>query len=169
MTPSKSCVTLHPPTPMVDNVDDYEYLYLTEALSSYPKCYTTEWNELFENIKTHVCDDISSYFFNPTKPLLPLDTLIPNQPQNINVGDNKGSYKLVIDESNNQVIIVTITPSLDSYVKQRKRVRRKKARRVTDEFDVAAPSSLQTPQEVNEAPNEKTKNHPKSSSRNFQV
>jgi len=29
MTSSKFCVTPHPPTPMVDNVDDYEYIYLT--------------------------------------------------------------------------------------------------------------------------------------------
>ncbi|AET03546.1 hypothetical protein MTR_8g072790 [Medicago truncatula] len=50
-------------------------------------------------------------------------TLIPYQPQNINVGDNKDSYKLVTDESNNQVNIVIITPPTDSSVKERKRVR----------------------------------------------
>jgi hypothetical protein len=164
MTPLTSCVTPEPPTPMVDNVDDYKYIYLTEALSSYPNCYTTEWDELFKNIKAPVCDDIFSYFFNPSKPLLPLDTLIPYQPQNINVGDNKDSYKLVYDEYNNQFIIVIITPPSDSSVKQRKRVRRKNAQRVTNESDVAAPSSLETSQAANAAPNKKKKNLPKSSS-----
>jgi len=168
MTPPTSCVTPEPPTPMVGNVDDYKYIYLTEALSSYPNCYTTEWDELFKNIKAPVCDDIFSYFFNPTKPLLPLDTLIPYQPQNINVGDNEDSYKLVYNESNKQFIIVIITPPTDSSVKQRKRVRRKNVQRVTDKSNVAEPSSMETSHEVNEAPNKKKKKLSKSSSRNSQ-
>ncbi|AET03553.1 hypothetical protein MtrunA17_Chr8g0370081 [Medicago truncatula] len=169
MKPLTSCVTPEPPTSTVNNVDDYKYNYLTEALTSYPNCYTTEWDELFKNIKAPLCDDIFSYFFNPTKPLLPLDTPIPYQPQNIiNVGDNEDSYKLVYDESNKQFIVVIIsTPPTDSSVKQRKRVRRKNAQGVTNESDVAAPSSLETSQAANAAPNKK-KNLPKSSSRKSQ-
>ncbi|CAJ2635957.1 unnamed protein product [Trifolium pratense] len=169
----------HAPKSKVDIVDAYDYLYVTEALSSYPNCYTTEWDELFENIKAPMCDDISSYFFNPDKPLLPLDVLIPCEPQNTNDDDdNNDSSKLVVDESNNQVIMTNPPPVLpsttmnhidiakisnaavrpiDSPVMQRKQGRTKKTQCVMDESDVDPASSLTMSQEVNRARNKRQK------------
>ncbi|GAU35502.1 hypothetical protein TSUD_155330 [Trifolium subterraneum] len=150
------CVMPHAPKSKVDIVDDYEYVYVTEALSSYPNCYTTEWDALFENIKAPMCDDISSYFFNPDKPLLPLDVLIPYEPQNTNDGDNNDSSKLVVNESNNQVNMTN--HPLASSVMQRKQGRIMKTQYVTAESDVDVASSLLTmSQKVNQAPKKRQK------------
>lgn len=68
-----------PPSPPFPSLNDEasDYIYLTEALAPYKNYYTTEWDEMFENVKSPICDDISNYFFNPLKPLLPLDVIYP--------------------------------------------------------------------------------------------
>src|SRR3954463_6897525 len=100
-TPASS-ESSQPPKPMVDNVNDYEYIYVTEELSA---CYTTEWDDMFESARAPVCEDLSTYFFNPLKPQLPLNVLIPSEPQNTSVDDdNFDSSNMVVDESNNQMM-----------------------------------------------------------------
>jgi hypothetical protein len=153
------------PKSKIDIVDDYEYLYVTETLFSYPNCYTTEWDELFENIKAPMCEDISSYFFNLNKPLLPLIVLIPYEPQNTNDDDNKvimnNPPPVFPSTTMNHIGIAKISNvavmSTDSSVTQRKQGRKKKTRRVTDKSDVHAASSLTMSQEVNQAPNKRQK------------
>lgn len=170
--PSPSVIPHIPTQKMEENVDS-EYIYVTEELSSYPNFYTTEWDELFENIKAPMCDDISSYFFNPLKPLLPLHVLIPHQPQNINVSNNNiDSSELMLDESNDQIMVTPLTPNvggefptlpsstttnhideaeisngkrltIDSSVKQRKRER------------LSEENSLVTSSEVNQPPHKR--------------
>ncbi|CAK8561832.1 unnamed protein product [Lathyrus sativus] len=147
-----SSETSQVPTPMVNNVDDYEYLYVTEALSAYPNCYTTEWDDMFESARAPVCEDLSTYFFNPLKPQLPLSVLIPSEPQNTSVGDSLvDSSKLVVDKPHNQILD---SAAADSSLKPRKRGRPKKIK-----TDVVAGSS----QKVNQLSLEpKKKRLPKS-------
>lgn len=133
------------PTPLVDNVDDYEYIYVTEALSAYPNCYTTEWDDMFESARAPVCEDLSTYFFNPLKPQLPLNVLIPSEPQNTSVGDNLAdSSKLVVDEPHNQILVPVDAAAADPSTKPKKRGRRRKIK-----SDVGAGSSA-TPRKVNQ-------------------
>ncbi|CAK8566746.1 unnamed protein product [Lathyrus sativus] len=106
-----SSENIAPPAPMVDNVDDYEYLYVTEALSAYPNCYTTEWDDMFESARAPVCEDLSTYFFNPLKPQLPLNVLTPHVRQNISDGNNIDSSEFVVDESNDNHVMVNIDSS----------------------------------------------------------
>ncbi|WJX94032.1 hypothetical protein P8452_75496 [Trifolium repens] len=153
------------PKSKINIVDDYEYFYVTEALSSYLNCYTAEWDELFENIKAPMCDDISSYFFNPNKPLLPLDVLIPYEPQNTNDDDNKvimnNPPSVLPSTTVNHIGIAKISSaavmSIDSSVTQRKQGRKKKTRCVTNKSDIHAASSLTMSQEVNQTPNKRQK------------
>ncbi|CAI8608889.1 unnamed protein product [Vicia faba] len=178
MAPPAGGVTPEAATSMVDNVDDYEYLYVTEALSAYPNCYTTEWEDMFESARAPICDDMSNYFFNPIMPQLPLHVLTPHVRQNTSFGDNVDSSefvfdesndnhvmgnidssKLVVDESNNNQVIVNAVetsngtvPATDLSVNEKKLGRAKKMRGVAEESDVDASSSPSMSQEVNQAP-----------------
>ncbi|CAL5197376.1 unnamed protein product [Lathyrus oleraceus] len=106
-----SSENMAPPAPMVDNVDDYEYIYVTEALSAYPNCYTTEWDDMFESVRAPVCEDLSTYFFNPLEPQLPLNVLTPHVRQNISDGNNIDSSEFVVDESNDNHVMVNVDSS----------------------------------------------------------
>ncbi|CAI8608884.1 unnamed protein product [Vicia faba] len=158
-TPASS-ETSHTTKPLVDNVDDYEYIYVTEELSA---CYTTEWDAMFESARAPMCEDLSTYFFNPLKPQLPLNVLIPSEPQNTSVGgDNLDSCIMVVDESHNQIMDPVDTATADSSLKPKKRGRPKKFKCLIVQSDVDAGSSvgLRKGNQLNEAP--KKKRFPKS-------